>query len=409
MIMTKRGYIFKGLGLAAHLYIILFVAIMYCGANFFGQYIMPLVCVLMLILFGMAKVKGIQKVAFTNHQDRCVKSILLLITVFLIYQLTYSYNKSITLVFVERFVVFFLLFIWVPETNICFRTIKAIKLYSFPVAISIIVSTLLNGTRSGGLVGTYQYAGMMMSISFGVILIDYYYEHNKMNLVGLVLTLLALFMSGKRTFSFLVIISYFLLFAFNNAPKKRKRFLILSLALIITVIISYTIIPEVRELANRIILYSDDQTYNGRSYYWTAALKIFVNNKVKGIGMGCFSKYFDSYFHRLGNLEAFDAHNIYIQMLAEGGIIGGILFLALFATSLIGSVKLIKNKTVRDNAECMHILSYSLFIQIWFIVYGTTGNPLYSAGQNFFYISAIAMMMSVNHYVRYNRNMEVQT
>ena len=162
-------------------------------------------------------------------------------------------------------------------------------------------------------------------------------------------------------------------------------------------IVAYFTVPAVRMLAERILLYSGDKTYNGRSYYWTAALSIFSNNKIHGIGMGCFSQYFDVYFHRLGNLEAYDAHNIYIQMLAELGIVGEALFVIFFVICLISTIKLFKKLRKIREKEYGYVLCYSVFLQIWFIVYGATGNPLYGAGQSFFYIASIAMMMSVKH------------
>ena len=363
--MTERNKIFNGMGIAASIYIVLFIVTMYSGATVISNYVMPLVCCLVILLFLMAKVKGVQRIAFVNRENQIEKIALILIILFLLY--------------------------------ICVRIIKGIRWYSFPVAASIILTTLINGDRSGGLVGTYQFAGMMMSISFGVILIDYYYERSMLNLIGLGITFLALLMSGKRTFSLLAVIAYFLIFSFNNDTKKRKKFIRLTFILILLLIVAYFTVPAVRMLAERILLYSGDKTYNGRSYYWTAALSIFSNNKIHGIGMGCFSQYFDVYFHRLGNLEAYDAHNIYIQMLAELGIVGEALFVIFFVICLISTIKLFKKLRKIREKEYGYVLCYSVFLQIWFIVYGATGNPLYGAGQSFFYIASIAMMMSVKH------------
>lgn len=395
--MTERNKIFNGMGIAASIYIVLFIVTMYSGATVISNYVMPLVCCLVILLFLMAKVKGVQRIAFVNRENQIEKIALILIVLFLLYQLSFSYDKDTTFVFLERFLVYFFLFVFVPKLDICVRIIKGIRWYSFPVAASIILTTLINGDRSGGLVGTYQFAGMMMSISFGVILIDYYYERSMLNLIGLGITFLALLMSGKRTFSLLAVIAYFLIFSFNNDTKKRKKFIRLTFILILLLIVAYFTVPAVRMLAERILLYSGDKTYNGRSYYWTAALSIFSNNKIHGIGMGCFSQYFDVYFHRLGNLEAYDAHNIYIQMLAELGIVGEALFVIFFVICLISTIKLFKKLRKIREKEYGYVLCYSVFLQIWFIVYGATGNPLYGAGQSFFYITSIAMMMSVKH------------
>lgn len=396
----RKGTIFGGLGITASLYVILFVAVMYSGSTFIAPYVMPLICVLVMMLFGMAKVKGIQKVAFWNRNDGILKAIMVMIVGFLIFQLSISYNRGTTLAFVERFFVYGLLFFFIPNLELNYKIIKAIRLYSFPVAVSIIITTLVNGSRSGGLVGNYQFAGMMMSISFGVMLISYYFERNRWDAVGMVLTLMALFMSGKRTFSLLAVLAYILVARLNNDPGKRKRFISLSLFIVIAVVVAYFTVPPVRLLLERIEYYAGDTSYNGRSYFWTAAFDIFKQKKLFGIGMGCFAQYFDVFYHRLGNMKSLDAHNVYIQMAAELGIIGEALFIGLFLYSLVTTFRLLKSQNVQNNKKAMYVLVYSIFLQVWFLVYNMTGNPLYGAGQCFFYISSIAMMMSVKRYVK---------
>lgn len=385
-------------------YILLFVLAMFSGSTALSGYVMPMICAIVIILFLTSIIKGFPKNAIKYKGDYLLKSIMALIVLFLIYQLSFSYNKSVTAVFVERFFVYSLLFVFVPKMDLTFKVIKVIRWYSFFVAISIIITTLITGSHSGGLVGNYQFAGMMMSISFGVFLTDYYFEKNNMNLFGLALTFIALLTSGKRTFSLLALLAYLLIFLISKNKDKRKKFIYMTGSLIMIVFIAYFTIPSVRLVAERLIAYSGDTTYNGRSYFWTAAIDIYEENKAVGIGMGCFSHYFDAFYHRLGNMEAYDAHNIYIQMLAELGIVGELLFVSLFTTGLIKTFLLLKKESIRKNKKCMYILCYSLYIQLWFIIYGFTGNPLYGAGQCFFYISAVAMMLSLKNYTRENKD-----
>ena len=361
---------------------------------------MPLICVLVVFLFCMAKVKGIQRKAFYNRRNHSIKIIMALIVTFLLYQLSFSYDSSTTLVFVERFAVYGLMFLFVPSVELNVRVIKAVRWYSFPVAISIILSTLINGSKSGGMVGSYQFAGMMMSISFGVMLINYYFDKNKMDMTGMVLTLVALFTSGKRAFTLMAIMAYILVVKLNNDPGKRKKFITLTSLMMIAVVAAYFTVPSVRLVLERFQTFAGDTTYNGRAYYWEAAGQIFLSHKFTGIGMGCFSQYFDVFFHRLGNLEAYDAHNVYIQMAAELGIIGEGLVLALFIVCLAKTLMLFKSKTLKNDRDSMYVLVYSVFLQIWFILYCMTGNPLYGAGQCFFYFSAVSMMLSVCSRIR---------
>lgn len=396
----KKGTIFGGLGITASLYVILFVAVMYSGSTFIAPYVMPLICVLVMMLFGMAKVKGIQKLSFCNKGDRDIKIITFLIVAFLIYQLSFSYNSNTTIVFVERFFVYGLLLFMVPKVDLNIRIIRLIRLYSFPVAVSIILFTLATGRKSGGLVGSYQFAGMMMSISFGIMLLNYYFNKSNLDTLGMLLTFVALFTSGKRTFTMLAVMGYILVAKMNNDPGKKKKFIQLSVFLVFAVGLAYLTMPSVRLVVERFQSYAGDKSYNGRAFYWEAAGKIFLENKFFGIGMGCFSQYFDAFFHRLGNLEAYDAHNVYIQLLAEVGIIGEILFILLFTISLLKTLKLFSHTLVKEIRDYRYVLTCSLFLQIWFVIYCMTGNPLYGAGQCFIYFASLAMMISVRKEVR---------
>lgn len=378
-------------------YLLLFILIMFSGSTFLAGYVMQMVIILILILFAFARIKGVERKANVSKGNKFYKLIFFSIIVFLISQLRYSYVPKITLVFVERFIVFFLLITYVPKEELLYKTIKAIRFASFPISISIIFMSLITRTKAGGLVGSYQFAGMMMSITFGVLLIDYFFEKNKATSYGLILSLIALLTSGKRTFSFLALLSFFLIYKLNNDKGKVKKVLKITIILLLCFAIAYLSVPTVRLLFERIKSYSGDATYNGRSYYWEAAIKIFKEHRISGIGMGCFSSYFDVFFHRFGNLEAYDAHNIYIQMLSEIGLLGISLFIISFIIPLLYSIKLLKNKKIKENKISMYIMSCSIYLQLWFLIYGFTGNPLYGASQTFLYYSAVAMMFAVRN------------
>lgn len=392
---TNVRSIFKDMDTCSKLYIILYIAVMFSGSTFLESFVMPLICVMILMLFCMSKVKGFQKNAFVCKKISVIHIIMLALVAFMIYQMRFSFRPDTTLVFVERFTVYFMLLFIPTKIEMNYRIIKAMRWYSYPVALSILAEVLITGKKAGGLVGNYQFAGMMMSVSFSVILIDYYFSRKKINIFGLGITFLALMTSGKRSFTLLAAAAYILIFSFTKDKKKTKKFLMLTSLLLVIVLLAYLFIPSVRLVFERFVEYTGDETYNGRTYYWEAARQIYHNNKLTGIGMGCFSAYFDVYFHRLGNSVAYDAHNIYMQMIAELGIIGTGLFMLLFISALLLTFDLLRRKSIRQNKKYMYVLCYSTYMQIWFIVYGFTGNPLYGAGQCFFYIGAIAMMLSL--------------
>lgn len=60
----------------------------------------------------------------------------------------------------------------------------------------------------------------------------------------------------------------------------------------------------------------------GRTHFWSVALKIFWNNPIIGTGLDAFGNAYPLYDTWNGTYRVERAHNEYLQMLADGGIIG---------------------------------------------------------------------------------------
>ena len=69
---------------------------------------------------------------------------------------------------------------------------------------------------------------------------------------------------------------------------------------------------------------SSDPT-TGRAHFWSVALDIIADHPIIGAGLGSFGLAYTHYDSRNGLLRLEQAHNDYLQILSDAGIIGGLL------------------------------------------------------------------------------------
>jgi O-antigen ligase len=77
---------------------------------------------------------------------------------------------------------------------------------------------------------------------------------------------------------------------------------------------------------------SDDPT-TGRAHFWSVTIDIIKNHPIVGTGLGAFGVVYTGYDSRNGMYRLEQAHNDYLQVLSDGGIIGALLGL-FFVVSL---------------------------------------------------------------------------
>lgn len=388
---------FLKLDLLSKIYIIVFLIVMFSGSTF----IKDIVPILILLLISIL----ILKILFNSKNALRSKDLIpfllnIIFVLFLFWQTIFiAYEQGIAWVYVKRYFYFSFILLFIPCTDIIFYSIKGIKFYSFLVAFSIVISTAITGYKAGGLVGDYQSGGMMMSISCFMFMIEYFNEEkNNINIFGIILSFLGLFISGKRMFTLIAIMFFGLSYIFATDEKKNIK-LIKALCIIsVSSFLFFNYIPAAKEIIFRIIsLAGNKQSItSGRNVLWEKALDIFDENSLYGIGFGSYQKYFYDYFE-ISGISAFLTHNIYYGLLCETGIIGFSIYMFLIIYMLIKTLGIWKKIKTMDNKKYKYICNYALFMQIWFIVYGYTGNGIYDANETFFYFTSIGMILSLDN------------
>ncbi len=178
------------------------------------------------------------------------------------------------------------------------------------------------------------------------------------NCIMVVLGIIALFLTGKRGHLIACTIAFVISFVYYNKNNKqliKKMFVFIFLAVILIIILNT--IPATTFVFERFTILSDNgNVLNGREDIYNTLLQNINKNPILGSGINTTT------IINKGN----DGHNIYLQIFSELGVGGCLLLIYLIINNLVFFFKNKNNKKIS-----------SLFFQVFFIILGVTGNPLY--------------------------------
>ena len=134
-----------------------------------------------------------------------------------------------------------------------------------------------------------------------------------------------------------------------------------------------------------------DDISSGRLHFWGVAWKIFLAHPILGCGMDAFGVAFTAFDTNNGTYRVEQAHNEYLQSLADGGIVGFALVLAFIGLQIWAGLKRITtepDQTLRGIrfgalAGCVGIFVHSMF-----------DFPLRTAANAFFFLLVAAIAVA---------------
>lgn len=202
-------------------------------------------------------------------------------------------------------------------------------------------------------------------------------------ILGLIL-LLALFLTTKRGPLVASVAAIVVSYLFVNRKKltgTMLKTLAVAAIAVIAVGVLATFVPAVQATLERFIELSDDGTGNGRSYLYDFAWSMFHANPLLGCGWGAYSKYvattpLGAMYSNLG-FSSMSAHNVYLQLLAETGVIGLISFVLPAFLSIFAVMQQSESQLEEGLYGDSFCLWACLGVQIFFLIYCFSGNPLY--------------------------------
>ena len=216
----------------------------------------------------------------------------------------------------------------------------------------------------------------------------------------MVISIAAILLTGKRAPLLFGLATTIIVYYILN-PKKivsntfKLMITVVVLLIVLSLLIEY--IPQMSYTFERMQTVGTDSASMNRIIMWQYAISMIKEHPLFGIGWWGFR-------YESGIISVLDdaltgCHNIYLEILANCGIIGFVLLLVILIGSLRSTIKnILKLNETNDLLQYKYPLVFSLIIQIFLIMYGFVGNVIFDR-TFYFYIVAVA----VNNSFEYNK------
>jgi len=212
----------------------------------------------------------------------------------------------------------------------------------------------------------------MFSIVFVMVTVSRIFTYKNKRifyLAMMVLGFVSLLLTQKRSFLLAAAAAIvFIVFILNKDGNKKRsiRIWILGSITIVTGILFFDYLRSKFSIIDR--FFSEEDLFRSRRGMYDTLLNWYNENKLFGTGIGAAQGTF-----------GYGGHNIYLQHLGEMGILGLIGFSVSIGGLIIyntyKSIKIINtNKISLKNQQ---ILLFTIAMQVVFILYGFSGNPIY--------------------------------
>ncbi len=240
----------------------------------------------------------------------------------------------------------------------------------------------------------YSTNAMYLAVTFGAIIAFAFvrkFTDNRINALALIVFASVLF-TGKRAHAIFLIAAVVVLYLTIHCDEPVKRWekiLIITITAAVILIIAAQFIPQLLNVVNRFVETTEaGDVEMGRGETRAIALELWRYSPLCGIGWDAFKFFYREVFGVLLNV-----HCVYVQLLCEVGILGAFPFYVFFVSSLAKAIILLKKMTLdkEENSSKHLVIIYSVFIQVFFLLYCFTGNPLYDNPTLFTYLIGCAM------------------
>lgn len=304
---------------------------------------------------------------------------------------TISFDPFWTLVGALHFLAFFIflaaLLTYIDSAKRLNKIVLVIIVFGFAFAFFAILQSVLSpnkiygiyevsyATPYGSFVNKHNFAAfieMCIAVPLGLMFVGAVQKDKKLlYITAIALMGIAIILSGSRGGLISLLAEIFFLILLTTKTKGYNQLIIkvgLAILLIATIVFGSMLIGGESSLTRMAETAASEDFSTNRTHIWNVALNIIKNNLIFGTGYGSFGVAYTPYdsFNGLERVE--QAHNDYLQVVSDAGIIGliiaGFFVFTLFRTGLRNaqtSIPFRRGVAVGALAGCFAILVHSLF------------------------------------------------
>lgn len=241
----------------------------------------------------------------------------------------------------------------------------------------------------------HQFSGAFYEVSFSAFVLSIGYSiifckmllhksiKNK-NLIYLIIVYGAIILTGKRSFILLLPAVSLYVFLLHNGIRLTISRIIVYLIMIVVFIVNFI---QFQEVILGVLGKGDADVIelSSREYFWRIAIDMIEESPVVGGGLNSYDANFNNSGIRDMQYSFAGAHNSYIQIFAETGIIGAILFAyAIYKTYACAFKNMYYYKLTRGYYKYFLNL-FAIFSLTNILLYSVTGNVFYQPQQLIFF------------------------
>jgi len=242
-----------------------------------------------------------------------------------------------------------------------------------------------------GLNSQTSLTAFFISIFIAFVASDIFQNPKKLlNYFLLALSIVALFLTKKRSFLIANIVAFLFLFWKSGRNKKSgSKFIIICLIGIVLYIVTEYSASWQGVLDKWEVIGSTGDISNGRFDRWEETIEIWKTAPFFGVGTNVFVNEYD-----------LSSHNVFLQLMAEMGIFGVATFVLMIISSWRQIAYAFKQSECSGDSKAIYMTSASFYLQIVFIAYCFFGNPVYDMHFMLPYALFTALSGSYNNYLR---------